>query len=355
MAQISIVIPTLNRHIELHQTLSHLQENAAKLLSDRRSLYIPDILVVDNASEESVTSQLPKELASMPGLRVIRLEENQAAAARNIGAEHAQGDWIMMLDDDSVPTSGLFNSVLSSLPPDVYALGGEILLPNQTHEQGGLPEVVIGCGCIYRRTAFLEAGGYDPTFEYYVEEYDLCARLIRQGGRVVHTRSLVFEHRKVQQNRDFRSILRRLVRNNSWVIDRHCPVELRDQTKSSMLNRYEQIAQKNTMSDAYTEGILQANSVCANTSDPLSKKHWDRFIGKQAVKDSLLKQLLKSGIQEVQMVCHGKGSETIDETLCEAGILISELAECKVISTLSPGPMCDAHAEDPRRLCGWNF
>ncbi len=224
MTQISIVIPTLNRHVELHQTLRHLRENAAKLLSDSLSQYTPDVLVVDNASEKPVTSQLPNELASMPGLRVIRLEENQAAAARNIGAEHARGDWIMMLDDDSAPTSGLFNSVLSSLPPDVYALGGEILLPNQSHEQGGLPEVVIGCGCLYRRTAFLEAGGYDPAFEYYVEEYDLCARLIRQGGRVVHTRSLGFEHRKVQQNRDFRSILRRLVRNNSWVIDRHCPV-----------------------------------------------------------------------------------------------------------------------------------
>ncbi len=122
-----------------------------------------------------------------------------------------------------------------------------------------------------------------------------------------------------------------------------------------MLNRYEQIAQKNNMCDSYTEGILQANNAATNTSAPLSRKHWDRFIGKQAVKDSLLKQLLKSGIQEVQTVCHGKGTETINEALSEAGISISDQAECKVISTLSPGPMCDAHAEDPSRLCGWNF
>ncbi len=355
MPRISVVIPTRNRHDELHHTLSHLQESAPSLFSEDPDQYTPDVLVIDNASDTPVTSQLPKDLASMPGLQVIRLDENHAAAGRNIGAQHAQGDWIMMLDDDSVPTSGPFNTILSSLPPDVLALGGEILLPDQSHEQGGLPEVVIGCGCLYRKDAFLSAGGYDPAFEYYVEEYDLCARLIQSGGRVAHTRALSFEHRKVQQNRDFRMILKRIVRNNIWVIDRYCPPELRDRSMSSMLDRYERIARTKKMDEHFAEGVLQANNAPASTSPPLTKAHWDRFVGKQAVKDSLLNRLVNGAIQEVQLVRPGKGAETIEEALREAGVSITDRAGHKVIATLSPGPMIDAHIEDPDRHRGWDF
>ncbi len=49
---------------------------------------------------------------------------------------------------------------------------------------GGVPGVFFNCGAFIRRDAFLNAGGFPIDFDYYVEEYDLCCRLWRDGWRV---------------------------------------------------------------------------------------------------------------------------------------------------------------------------
>jgi GT2 family glycosyltransferase len=53
----------------------------------------------------------------------------------------------------------------------------------------------VGCGCIYRRSAFLETNGYVPVQPAYgVEEADLALQLLDRGWSIVHDNNLRVRH-----------------------------------------------------------------------------------------------------------------------------------------------------------------
>ena len=140
----------------------------------------------------TLTVALPGVLANGTVCRVIRLDHNAGAAARNVAVEASspETDWIVMLDDDSHPVESVepFAATVDRLrerPDSVAAVMADIHLPALgRRESGGLPEVFIGCGVAIRRGAFLAVGGYDASFGYYVEEYDLAARFLQRGWSV---------------------------------------------------------------------------------------------------------------------------------------------------------------------------
>jgi GT2 family glycosyltransferase len=42
----------------------------------------------------------------------------------------------------------------------------------------------MGTNCSFRRGALLEVGGFDEEYEYYLEETDLCCRLVDRGWKI---------------------------------------------------------------------------------------------------------------------------------------------------------------------------
>ena len=102
-----------------------------------------------------------------------------------------------MLDDDSAPSSLGHLNAIADAGRLTAAISAEIWLAGEQdssvasaqrtqRESGGLPEVFTGCGVAIRREAFLEARGYDHSFGYYVEEYDLAAKLLLECTMPVH-------------------------------------------------------------------------------------------------------------------------------------------------------------------------
>ncbi len=345
---ISFVIPTRDRPRELAITLD-------RLAGERRSDTGPDaeVIVVDNASDPP--ARAPRRLANGLPVTLLRERENRGAAARNVAAAAARGRWLVMLDDDSAPRHAPFASVLPAVDADVAAVGGEIVLPSGAREAGGLPEVIVGCGCAVRRDAFVAAGGYDPAFGYYVEEYDLCARLIAAGHRVAHTRELPFLHRKTGSGRSFASILHRLVRNSGWTIRRYAPDDRHDAAQAGMRERYRAIATREGVADAFHRAVDEFDRTIGDQPRrPLSAAQWERFVGAHAVRSSLVPELRAAGIDAVRIVERGKGADVIDRVLRESGVHVAEDAPVAVIGTLSPGPMRDGierHAG--RAMCAW--
>lgn len=347
---ISFVIPTRNRPIELGLTLDALARQPPAHMGTGAG-----VIVVDNASDPP--ARAPARLANGLPVTLVRAAGNLGASARNIAAAAARNPWLVMLDDDSAPTDAPFAAVLSALAADVAAVGGQITLPSGRREAGGLPEVVVGCGCVVRRDAFLAAGGYDGSFGYYVEEYDLCAKLIGAGHRVVHTARLRFEHRKVEAGRSFASILYRLVRNNGWTIARYAPDDRRDEALATMLSRYRAIAGREDVGDAFERAASELDrTLDAQPRHALSESHWDRFTGAHAVRSSLVPALLGAGVDAVRMIDPGKGVETIRDVIQASGILVTCDAPTAVVGTLSPGPMADAAARrGGRALRSWEI
>lgn len=348
---ISFIIPTRDRSGVLRETLQRMGSLRDSDLPDQC-----DLIVIDNASSEPL--QIPDALPNGMPVHLIRMEENLNTAARNIGAQRSDARWLVMLDDDSSPIDGTDWTLLDRVDDTVGAIGGEIYLPSDSRESGGLPEVVIGCGCAVRRALFNELGGYDETFGYYVEEYDLCARVIQAGYRVEHSRSLRFLHRKSDVRRDFGNIIYRLVRNNAWVMQRYAPDVVLDHEMEHLLSRYRTIAIKEDAMDGYRKGVEELErSLSVQPRMPMSQEHWDRFTGRSAVQGTL--QGVSEGLTSFVVVVgsqQAKGREIIESELHALGCeVVQDGGGMAIIGTLSPGPMLDLQDQHPDAIAPWSF
>lgn len=344
---IAYVMPTRNRPQVLDRTLraiGGLPRHSA------------EVIVVDNDSE--ARPQVPRELENGVGVRLLTLSENLGAAARNVGVEASDpgARWIVMLDDDSHPTSLGFVDALRRAPEDVLAISADIHLPAQgCREQGGLPEVFIGCGVAIRREAFLRAGGYDRAFNYYVEEYDLAARLLLMGGRVAFERLFHVEHHKVAAGRDMDLILARLIRNNGWVAQRYAPVAHRRAELRHLRARYRAIAEKERAIAGYARGLLELRRTRA--SQPrreMTRELYDRFTGLAHARGAISCALRERAFRSASIIARGKNDWAVEQALREHGVTLTDegLADALVIGTMSPGPMLDAAARAPRAHVG---
>lgn len=378
---LSYIIPTRDRAEDLSLTLAalgRLDHRGADELFDG-----VEAIVVDNASR--FVPQLPPVLPNGVRVRPLFRATNEGAAARNVAAQSASGrsanprHWLVMLDDDSVPMDTGFFEALASAPEDVAAVGAEVYLQPpavipapgahgvpagstaayalgdtisaiQTparREAGGLPEVFIGCGVAIRRHVFLELGGYDATFGYYAEEYDLAARMMLAGYRVTWDHRFRVHHRKVAEGRDLNTIIRHLVRNNVCVTQRYAPEPVCVGEIGATIERYHAIAKKEHALAGFDEGLLDLQAVIA--SQPrreMPMELWERFTGLTAARAALTRYF-RRGVQRVAIhePANAKGAAVVRRAAEEAGMQVSTEgrgSQATLIATLSPGPMLDA-------------
>ncbi|MBL8762448.1 MAG: glycosyltransferase [Phycisphaerae bacterium] len=350
--RIAYVLPTRDRPERLLHTLSRL---------DALPAHDAQVIIVDNASRVPA-SEATRGVAGVLPRVFVRLEHNLGAAARNLAVELTgpSVDWIVMLDDDSSVRSLEFLARLGAQPADVGAVMADIFLPRAgTRESGGLPEVFIGCGVAIRREAFLEAGGYDPAFNYYAEEYDLSAKLLLAGRRVVFEPAFVADHLKDAGNRDMDTILARLVRNNGWVMQRYAPEGERRAELREVRTRYRAIARKEHALRGFGEGLVELRrTIGEQARRAMPREMFDRFIGLAAAREALQAAHRRSRFSSAALVSPGKNAGVVRRALEELGVLIvgEERGERLVIATMSPGPMLDAaaaRAGDARVIVPW--
>lgn len=349
---ISYVLPTRDRPERLIETLRGLDR-----LGDHRAADGAEVIVVDNASDRPAASIVKSvvgcagELKSGVLVRIVRLRENRGAAARNEGVKVSDpaSEWIVMLDDDSWPVTSVdFAARLRSRSSDVAAVMADIHLPRKKcREAGGLPEVFIGCGVAIRRAAFLRAGGYDPAFGYYAEEYDLAARLLLAGHRVEFDRAWRIDHQKDDRHRDMDLICERLVRNNGWVMQRYAPDAVRRAELRETRRRYRRIAEKENALAGYTRGLVELRrTVRAQQRAPMPREIWERFTGLAHARAALQQAWRARRFTTAAIVDDGKNAGVIRAALAELGVREvasgADRAEALVIGTMSPGPMLDA-------------
>jgi GT2 family glycosyltransferase len=123
----------------------------------------------------------------------------------------AQGEFIASFDDDSYPIdSDYFARALqifakvpeaSLICAALYHVGESIGLDARSAQWTA---DFSGGACIFRRQAFLDAGGYVPLpVAYGMEEVDLAIRLHSQGGRILTTPWLrVFHNTDLKRHGD---------------------------------------------------------------------------------------------------------------------------------------------------------
>jgi GT2 family glycosyltransferase len=133
---------------------------------------------------------------AFPSVRILRSEEQVGpGGGRNKLVEAAQCEFVASFDDDSYPIdSDYFSRALrvfekfpeaSVICAALYHAGESIGLDERSAQWTA---DFSGAACIYRRQAFLEAGGYVPLpVAYGMEEVDLAIRLHAHREKILTT------------------------------------------------------------------------------------------------------------------------------------------------------------------------
>jgi GT2 family glycosyltransferase len=213
--ELTIVIVSYNVRQELDACLRSLVGHTAP--------YPTEIVVVDNASRDGTPEMVR---ATWPSVRVIDAGGNLGfARANNIGIRATSGDFVLLLNPDTVVSPGAITALVRGLAmhPDAAAAGPRLLdadglpelsfgwaigplgelrqkivgdlyarrvpqvvrLVDRWSRQAGPREWVSGA-CLLLRRADLEAVGLlDERFFMYTEDVDLCLSL-RKRGRLVY-------------------------------------------------------------------------------------------------------------------------------------------------------------------------
>lgn len=228
MSSVTVVMATRNRRqgaLEVCRRLRELPES-------------PEVLVVDNASQDGTADALEAEL---PGVRVLRLPTNRGATARNLGVEHARTPLVAFSDDDSWWAPGALRRAEEHFDahPRLALLAGRILvhdeqrldpvcaqmrrspLPRSRDLPGPSVLGFVACGAVVRRRAFLQVGGFHPLVFFGGEETVLAQDLAAAGWGLAYVDDVVAHHhpagssdragrrRLLTRNRLLSSVLRR--------------------------------------------------------------------------------------------------------------------------------------------------
>ena len=191
MAKISVYIPAYNAAEFLSRALDGLL--AQTLPPDQ-------ILVIDDGSRDATCAIA----ARYPGVTLVRHEGNRGlAAARNTAFHAARNEFVASLDADCVPDPAWLASLLPPLADPRVAGAGGLLIEGVQRSMADRwrrahmrqdwgeaplrnPEFLFGCNNLFRKSAVLEAGGYDERMRTNGEDADLSQRLRARGWELAY-------------------------------------------------------------------------------------------------------------------------------------------------------------------------
>ena len=199
----SIIVPTCNRTRELRACLRALAR-----LDYPKSCF--EVIVVDDGSEPALDAT---DFNGFDGLATWLRQTNAGpAAARNAGAEQAQGEYLAFTDDDCMPAPSWLNGLARAFQQTPQALvGGRTTngLPGNTYSTAS--QMIVNAAMDYFLAThskfqffasnnlaipaelFRTIGGFDVSFRTS-EDRDFCDRWVREGYRLVYAPDAVIQH-----------------------------------------------------------------------------------------------------------------------------------------------------------------
>jgi GT2 family glycosyltransferase len=192
--------------------------------SIRRNTSYPcyEVIVVDNCSNDGSNEELSWYAAGDPRIRVERLQQNMGfAGGNNFAARISQGQYLVLLNPDTIVTAGWLERLMAALHTDP-AIGVVAPVSNfsgnetrvNTHYRSiaqmerfaadrarnkrgkwiDIDVVPLFCG-ILRRKLWEEAGGLDEGFQVGTfEDDDFSARIRQAGYRIITAEDCFIHH-----------------------------------------------------------------------------------------------------------------------------------------------------------------
>lgn len=239
MPTVSLIINTLDRAATLKDALA-----ACAQLRDVRV----ELIVVNGPSTDETAAVLD---AWQGRIKRLSCPDANLARSRNIGIAAAAGEFVAFLDDDAAPHPYWLQRLLPLFEdPAVAATGGytvgrggvsfqtrkivadrfgnATMMSDFFDERGlcrpksALVPAPMGTNVMFRRAALAAIGGFDETYSYFLEETDVCVRLVDAGWVIRFEPSAFVWHQFAQSalrtSRDIPRGLRPLARSKAYFI-----------------------------------------------------------------------------------------------------------------------------------------
>jgi GT2 family glycosyltransferase len=220
--RVAVVMITYNRCDEVLRSLTHLTALPEQ----------PRIVLVDNGSADGTAAVVTQRY---PQVEVLDAGGNLGAAGRTLGVRHVEAPYVALCDDDTWWEPGSLRRAadLFDRHPRLAIVTACVLVGPENRkdpactemEQSPLPREpempgapllgFLAGASVVRRTAFLEAGGFEPRFFIGGEEELLAVDLASRGWWLCYVPELVVHHYPSQQ-RDAAARRWHLVRNALW-------------------------------------------------------------------------------------------------------------------------------------------
>jgi glycogen(starch) synthase len=175
-------------------------------------------------------------------IKLAFCDEANLSLSRNAGLAIAAGDHVAFIDDDALPEPVWLAQLVAALASgDAVGTGGLVFEPDgrrlqfgysscnrfglSTHGLGAPVDAgafplspsfphFMGTNCMFRRDAVTALGGFDEEYQYYLEETDLCCRLVDRGGSL----------RQLDRAPVYHKFLAGTVRDAAGIVTRNYPI-----------------------------------------------------------------------------------------------------------------------------------
>ena len=212
MLRCSIVIPVFNHAALTRQCLDALLKTTGSAC---------EVIVVDDASRDETQAVLG---AYRDRIRVFTHTQNAGfAVSCNDGAAAAQGEFLVFLNNDTIPKEGWLEALVAyaDAHPRAAVVGAKLLFPNETIQHAGMVfrtdrhpshiylgfpadhpavnksrrfQIVTGACMLVRRKLFEDTGRFNTAFLNSHEDMDLCLRMGKAGHEVHYCHTSVLCH-----------------------------------------------------------------------------------------------------------------------------------------------------------------
>lgn len=174
-----------------------------------------EVIVVNNGSTDDSAEFVKKKF---PKVRLIDIHPNRGfAGGNNYGVKQAKGKYILILNNDTTVTPGILDPMVELMEKDqtigalqpqmrnmrykenydcvasfytstgfLYHYGFMQSIKNKMYHKNLDCYSIKGACMFMRKSEYLKLGGFDEDFVCYVEETDLCHRILLSGKRVVY-------------------------------------------------------------------------------------------------------------------------------------------------------------------------
>jgi GT2 family glycosyltransferase len=195
-----------------------------------------EVIVSDNGSSDGSVDFIRRRY---PEVRVIENGRNlRFAKGNNVGIRESRGDYILILNPDTIITPGTLDGIVrfADQHPEAAAFGCKVLNADGSYQISGCPFTTIrrewiaalylrplghlfawftsdvymgwtgetaravdwlsGCFILARSEVLRQISGFDPQFFYYYEDMDLCRRIWNARYQILYVPDLSIIHLK---------------------------------------------------------------------------------------------------------------------------------------------------------------